>query len=130
MPGRSNFLDDVASDLAIWIDQTATEVALAFAPARAPFSANITEQQKLEFYKSRIFNPDGTVNAQGRAEEIDRLGGEGFGQVYKAVTTRWPELKPPPEGPIQVPPMMPPGPPPPGPPPGMMPPPPMMPLAR
>ena len=54
MPGSANFLDDVSDDLANWIDSTATDVALAFAPARAPFSANITEDQKLEFYRTRL----------------------------------------------------------------------------
>lgn len=125
MPGRQNFLDDVSNDLALWIDQTANDVALAFAPARAPFSANITEQQKLDFYRSRLFNPDGTPNAQGRAQEIQRLGAEGFGRVYKAVVDHWPELRPPEAAPIEVPeewpaalPGPPPGAPTPAPPPG------------
>ena len=129
-----NMLDDVATDLALWIDETATEVALAFAPARAPFSAKITEDQKLEFYKARLFNPDGSPNQAGRQAEVQRLGPEGFGHVYKAVVKRWPELKPPEPEEIEVPeewppagpvmtsmspmgpppsmPMMPPGPPP------------------
>src|SRR5215471_2710296 len=93
MPGSANFLDDISSDLAQWIDDTANKVALAFAPARAPFSANITEEQKLQYYRSRLFNPDGTPNTQGRTEEIQRLGPEGFGQVYKAVINRFPELR-------------------------------------
>lgn len=150
MPGRQNMLDDVANDLALWIDQTATEVALAFAPARAPFSANVTEEQKLEFYTHQLFNPDGTPNAQGRSTELSRLGAEGFGRVYKAVLARHPELRPEPPPAIEVPqqwpapappgpPGLPPGPPamPPGPPgpapmgPAMPPPPAMMPaLAR
>ena len=124
MPGTANFLDDIANDLAVWIDQTASEVALAFAPARAPFSANISEEQKLEYYKTRLFNPDGTPNVQGRTQEIQRLGAEGFGAVYKAVVQRWPELKIPEPPPIAVPdqwPTAPPGPPPgaPGPGPGV-----------
>src|ERR1700754_190991 len=125
MPGRQNFLDDVSNDLALWIDQTATEVALAFAPARAPFSANVTEQQKLEFYRARLFNPDGSPNSQGRSEEIGRLGAEGFGRVYKAVVDHFPDLKPAEAAPIEVPeewPTVPPGPPPGGPGPGPMPP--------
>lgn len=116
-----NMLDDVANDLALWIDKTATEVALAFAPARAPFSAKITEDQKLEFYKSRLFNPDGTPNQAGRQAEVARLGPEGFGQVYMAVVARWPELQPPEEPPIEVPEEWAPAPPPTmamGPPPG------------
>ena len=94
MPGQANFLDEISDDLSVWVDQTAEQVALAFAPARAPFSANITEDQKLEFYRSRMFNPDGSPNVAGRNEEIQRLGAEGFGKVYKAVVSRWPELKP------------------------------------
>ena len=101
--GRSTMLDDVAGDLALWIDQTAESVALAFAPARAPFSANITEQQKLEFYKSRLFNPDGSPNDPGRTQELARLGAEGFARVYKAVTDHWPQLQPPEPAPIEVP---------------------------
>jgi hypothetical protein len=133
MPGQANFLDDIADDLATWVDQTASEVALAFAPARAPFSANITEDQKLQFYRARLFNPDGSPNVQGRNEEIQRLGGEGFGLVYKAVIKRWPELQIPAPPPIEVPeewpgaprggPAGPPGGPPPGPPPPIAPPP-------
>ena len=130
MARGQSMLDDVANDLALWIDQTATEVALAFAPARAPFSAQITEEQKLAFYKSQLFNADGSPNQAGRQQEIARLGAEGFGQVYKAVVEAFPELKPPPQPALEVPeewPSAPPGPPPmlpgpPGPPPMGLPP--------
>lgn len=102
MPGQ-NLLDDVANDMALWIDDTANKIALAFAPARAPFSAPVTEEQKLQYYRDKLFNPDGTPNAQGRAQEIQRLGAEGFGAVYKAVVSRYPELKIPAPPPIAVP---------------------------
>jgi hypothetical protein len=121
-----SMLDDVASDLAVWIDRTADEIARAMAPGRAPFAAPLTEEQKLEFYRNRLFNADGTPNPQGRQAEIQRLGVGGFTQVYKAVINRYPELKVPPPPEIAVPeqwptaPAGPPGPPPgpPGPPPG------------
>src|SRR5215217_1090429 len=123
MPGPANFLDDIADDLGNWINETANSVALAFAPGRAPFSANITEDQKLAYYRSRLFNPDGTPNAQGREVESRRLGGQGFSQVYRAIIARWPELRVPAPVPIEVPEEWPaalPGPPPgpPGPAPG------------
>lgn len=123
MPGPANMMDDVASDLAAWIDQTAEAVALAFAPGRAPFSANITEDQKLQYYRDQLFNPDGSPNEQGRSAQLQRLGVEGFGLVYKAIIRRWPELKiptpPQPVVPQEWPQPGPPGPPqaPPGPPP-------------
>jgi hypothetical protein len=93
---RETLLDDIAEDIALWIDQTAEEVAAAFAPGRAPFAAQLTEQQKLDYYRERIFNPDGSPNSQGRNEEIARLGAEGFAHVYQAVVKAFPELKPPP----------------------------------
>jgi hypothetical protein len=91
---RPTLLEDVANDLALWIDETASKVALAFAPARAPFSAQVTEAQKLEYYTRRLFNADGTPNQQGRAQEVARLGAEGFSQVYQAVVRAHPELRP------------------------------------
>src|SRR5262245_10789384 len=138
MPGPANFLDDIADDLAVWIDQTADQVARAFAPGRAPFSANISEEQKLEYYRSRLFNPDGSPNPQGRDAEFQRLGVAGFSQVYRALIARYPELRVPAPPPIEVPeqwpaPGPPPGPPgvPPGPPPPpLMPPMPPVPMGR
>lgn len=96
-PSRTTQLDEVANDLAWWIDDTANKIALAFAPGRAPFSADLTEQQKLDYYTRALFNPDGSPNQQGRQRELQRLGAEGFGQVYKQVVAAHPELKPPSE---------------------------------
>lgn len=126
--GNRNFLDDVANDLSVWIDQTADDVARAFAPGRAPFSANLSEDQKLLYYREQLFNPDGSPNVPGRTAQIQRLGAQGFAQVYKAVLARWPELRiptPPPTPPPGPPMMPPPGPPPMGPPMPMPPGPPM-----
>src|SRR4029450_9509423 len=100
---REHMYDEIANDLSLWLDQTANEVALAFAPGRAPFSAKITEQQKLEYYKERLFNPDGSPNQPGRQAEIERLGAEDFGRVYKAVVQAFPQLKPPSQPAIEVP---------------------------
>jgi|SRR5262252_574574 len=134
MPGTPNPLDEIANDLAIWIDQTSSEIALAFAPTRAPFSADVTEEQKLEYYRTQFFNNDGTPNVQGRNAQLQRLGVEGFGIVYKAIIKRWPDLRIPTPEPLAVPSRWPhetaPGPPggpgtppgaPPGPPPGLPP---------
>ena len=116
MPQQTQ-LDAVANDLAVWIDQTATRIAAAMAPQGvAPFAAQITDEQKLEYYKAQLFNPDGSPNVQGRAEEMQRLGPEGFTLVYKAVLKAYPDLKlPTPPGmasgaPLQAPPPTPPSP--------------------
>ena len=87
-------LDDVATDLAVWIDETANAIALALAPTgRAPFAATVSEDEKLQYYRAQLFNPDGTPNMSGRTQEMRRLGPEGFTQVYKAVIKAYPTLK-------------------------------------
>lgn len=121
---QTSMLDDVANDLALWIDTISTQIATAFVATRAPFAATTTEEQKLEFYRTKLFNPDGTPNPVGREAEFQRLGSDGFIQVYKAVIKRWPDLRiPTPEADVQIPdqwPGAPGGPPgPPGAPPGL-----------
>jgi hypothetical protein len=100
-------LDQIATDLAVWIDQLSTKLALAMAPqGNAPFAAPISEEQKLQYYRDQLFNPDGTPNLQGRNAQIQRLGPEGFTQVYKAVIKAYPQLRvpAPPPGVLQPPP--------------------------
>lgn len=122
MPSQ-NVLDQISNDLALWIDQTATRIAAAMAPqGTAPFAAQLSETDKLEYYRAQLFNPDGSPNVQGRAPLIARLGPEGFTLVYKAVMKAYPQLKLPTppgmtQGPIQQTPGMPP--PSPVPPPGV-----------
>ena len=106
MPSQ-NVLDQISNDLALWIDQTATRIAAAMAPqGTAPFAAQLSETDKLEYYRAQLFNPDGSPNVQGRAPLIARLGPEGFTLVYKAVMKAYPQLKLPTppgmtQGPIQ-----------------------------
>ncbi|HYW88832.1 MAG TPA: hypothetical protein VFB50_13745 [Chloroflexota bacterium] len=93
MPEQT-LLDSVANDLAVWIDQTATRIAAAMAPqGTAPFAASLSETQKLEYYRDALFSPDGTPNLQGRQQQMQRLGPEGFTQVYKAVLKAYPNLR-------------------------------------
>ena len=110
MPGKPNMLDLVATDLAVWLDRMSSEIALAMAPqGQAPFSAPLSEEQKLEYYKNQLFNPDGTPNGQGRAAQMQRLGPQGFTQVYKAVIKAYPTLRvPSPPEPQDLPPLAPP----------------------
>lgn len=91
---QQTLLDNVASQLAIWLDTEATRIAAAMAPQGvAPFAAQTSEQEKLEYYKAQLFNPDGTPNLQGRNQQMERLGPQGFTQVYKAVIKAYPQLR-------------------------------------
>lgn len=92
--GSPSLIDSVAEDLANWIDQTSTKIALAMSPGGfAPGAAPLSEEQKLAYYRDRLFNPDGMPNLQGREAEIQRLGPLGFTQVYKAVLKAYPSLR-------------------------------------
>ena len=91
---EQNLLDAVATDLAVWLDQTSTQIAAAMAPAGvAPFAAPLSETEKLDYYRNQLFNPDGTPNLQGRAAQMARMGPEQFTQVFRAVLRAYPFLK-------------------------------------
>ena len=109
---NTTILDAVATDLALWLDQESTRIAAAMAPqGTAPFAAPVSEEQKLQYYRDQLFNPDGTPNLNGRNAQMERLGPQGFTQVYKAVLKAYPQLR------VPTPPEMaaPPGAPPPAP---------------
>ena len=94
MPPQQSMLDAVATDLAIWLDQESTRIAAAMAPQGiSPFAAPVSEEQKLQYYRDQLFNPDGSPNLDGRNQQMQRLGPQGFTQVYKAVLKAYPDLR-------------------------------------
>ena len=98
--------DQIATDLATWLDEMSTQLAIGMSPQGiAPFAAPISEGQKLAYYSAQLFNQDGTPNDAGRNAELQRLGPIGFRTVYRAVISAYPWLKlpAPPEGAIQSP---------------------------
>jgi hypothetical protein len=93
MPQPVNMLDRIADDLSTWIDDIAEQLADAMmGGSAAPFAAQLTEQQKLDYYTRQLFNPDGTPNMQGRAVQMQRLGPQEFAMVFKAVVKAHPDL--------------------------------------
>jgi hypothetical protein len=93
--------DSLAQDLAQWLDDMSTQLAVAFSPQGiAPFAAPLSESQKLAYYSAQLFNADGTPNDAGRNAELQRLGPLGFRTVYRAVIQAFPWLRipAPPEG--------------------------------
>ena len=94
MPPKQSMLDSVATDLAVWLDQESGRLAAAMAPQGiSPFAAPVSEEQKLQYYRDQLFNADGSPNLQGRDQQMQRLGPQGFTQVYKAVLKAYPDLR-------------------------------------
>lgn len=85
--------DLAAQDIVDWLEsEPPILVEQLKAGYRSPFSANVSEAEKLQYYRRQVFmqNPDGTPdyskpNQQGRNMLIQRLGTAGFAQVMSAV---------------------------------------------
>lgn len=100
MPRSANPLDKLAAELGEWVDLISTQIAdSVMGGFSAPGAAQLNERQKLDYYTRQFFNPDGSPNDQGRAQEMQRLGPEGFAEVWNEVISAHPELKPPPQQP-------------------------------
>lgn len=86
--------DSVASDLLGWLQTESKWYAdqMRGGDSRAPFAAETSEQEKLDYYRRQMFqsHPDGTIlydkpNTEGRNNVMQRLGIDGYTQVYNAV---------------------------------------------
>ena len=89
----SNMYDQVADELAQWIEDTSDAVAGDMGNgSHAPFAANVTEAQKLDYYRAKLFNPDGTPNVQERQNLLDRAGVQGYAKVLSALGKARPGL--------------------------------------
>lgn len=91
-----NPLDVMAEGLAEWADNISTRIADGIKGGfNAPGAAQISERQKLAFYTRQMFNADGTPNYEGRQQTLERLGPDGFAEVFSEVASVHPELMPP-----------------------------------
>lgn len=103
MPLPQNPLDQLADELGAWVDEVSTRIAQSVVGGyAAPGAARLSEQQKMAYYSRQFFNPDGSPNDAGRAQEMQRLGPEGFAEVWKEVLDAHPEWAPPPEEPYSA----------------------------
>lgn len=95
MPQRENALDGIAEELFGWMDSEVSYYADALRGGpngRSPFAGDASEAQKKDFYTRQMFTqaPDGTIqydqpNAEGRAKLMQRVGPQGYAQIYEAV---------------------------------------------
>jgi hypothetical protein len=85
--------DEAVSEILDWLTDEPAYYAEALRGGHAaPFGADVTEAQKLEYYQRQVFatHPDGSINydqpnPQGRDMLIKRVGIPGYTQIMAAV---------------------------------------------
>lgn len=85
--------DGISDDLFDWMQgEVSYYVEALRGGSRSPFSAPVSEQEKLEYYRRQMFQtkPDGTVeydkpNKAGRDTLLKQLGTTAYAQVYETV---------------------------------------------
>jgi hypothetical protein len=106
-----NMMDGVADELLGWLQTESSWYANALKgrSQKSPFAADASEPEKLDYYRRQMYmtKPDGTVqydqpNTQGRQNLINRLGVQGYAQVYEAVRPKQQQGKRSLEEPAQV----------------------------
>ena len=93
MAEREHPWTSVAQELQGWLESESQWYAEALRGGhRSPFSADVSEREKLDFYRRQMFQTadDDTIqydkpNVQGRQNLLTRLGVQGYAQVYDAV---------------------------------------------
>ena len=94
MPRRSQHpFDSVADQTLEWIQETTDYAVEALRGGyRTPFSANITEAQKLDYYRRKMFvqNPDGSIdyskpNRAERDKLLQKLGTKAYAEVMTTI---------------------------------------------
>lgn len=93
MPDQEHAWDGVATDLIDWLETESKWYAEAMrgGSPRSPFAAQTSEAEKLEYYRRQMYQvaPDGSIlydqpNQEGRQNLMQRLGVDGYTQVYHA----------------------------------------------
>lgn len=79
--------EQVAEQLGQWLESEPDVIAeqLFGGGRRAPFAGKATEKEKLAYYRSQFFNDNGSPNEQGRTELLNRVGVDGYTQIYNAL---------------------------------------------
>jgi hypothetical protein len=86
MPGKVHQFDSVAEELAQWIADTVKQMVGALTEGDvAPFAANVSQAQKLQYFAGKVYLPDGSINVQGRAQLMQTYGPEGYASIMRAV---------------------------------------------
>lgn len=79
--------EEVTEAAVDWMEANVKDIvaALRTPDGRSPFAADVSESDKLAFYRTKFFNEDGTPNDTGRAETLARVGVEGYVRIMRAL---------------------------------------------
>lgn len=98
MPKQQHLLDLVASDIADWVESMSDQLVGALTEGGiAPFAANVDNKQKLTYFESKIYLPDGSINVAGRNELMGQYGPDGYAAIMRSVLKSMGGLPPVPE---------------------------------
>lgn len=78
--------DQLAEEIVAWLDSTAEAVADAL--RGSPFSPQVvqtTAEERLDYFRAQLFNPDGTPNLAGRDHVLRQYGPDTYETVALAL---------------------------------------------
>lgn len=94
--------DDIAEELASYIEDTAQQIAGAMREGRStPFNPSLTQGDTLEYYRVKFGEPTGGLMAPTEAlttPDGQRIGPLGISAVYRALAKALPPPAPLPQG--------------------------------
>jgi hypothetical protein len=93
MPEQEHPFDGIAQDLQDWMTGEVNYYVEAMRGGyRSPFSADVSEKDKLDYYRRQMYvvKPDGAVqydqpNAAGRDKLLKSVGVQAYAEIYDAV---------------------------------------------
>lgn len=98
MAKPSHLLDQISVDIADWIESMSDQLVGALTEGGiAPFAANVDNKQKLTYFESKIYLPDGSINVAGRNELMKTYGPDGYAAIMRSVLRSLGGLPPIPE---------------------------------
>lgn len=85
--------EEIAEEVVRFMDEEPPIVAEAFRyEGRAPWAANVSEDEKLLFFGAQVFHPDGSPNQEGRARLMEQYGPDNYAAIMAAVLDRGPAV--------------------------------------
>lgn len=86
MAPKTHLLDDVANEVGEWIEAMSTDVVNALTEGGiAPFAANVDNKEKLAYFSSQVYLPDGSINVDGRNKLMQQYGPDGYAAIMRTV---------------------------------------------